>query len=70
MAKLRKLITQVTYVWYEVELTKKQAARYKDGKLRCNEDIQWEVIEEVEDDWEFVRDKPLSDETDYELIED
>ena len=39
MAKLRKLVTQVTYVWYEAELTKKQAARYKDGKLRCNEDM-------------------------------
>lgn len=70
MAKLRKLVTQKTYVWYEAELTKKQAEQYKDGKLRCNEDMQWEVIEAVEDNWEFVRDKPLSDEADYELIED
>jgi hypothetical protein len=70
MAKLRKLVTQTTYIWYEAELTKKQAARYKDGILRCNDDMQWEVIEAVEDEWEFVRDKPLSDEADYELIED
>lgn len=70
MAKLRKLVTQTTYIWYEAKLTKKQAEQYKDGKLRRNEDMQWEVIEAVEDDWEFVRDKPLSDEADYELIED
>ena len=70
MAKLRKLVTQTTYIWYEAELTKKQTEQYKDGKLRHNEDMQWEVIEAVEDDWEFVRDKPLSDEEDYELIED
>ena len=70
MVKLSKLVTQTTYVWYEVELTKKQAAKYKDATLRCNEDLQREIIEEVEDDFELVRDKPLSDKADYQLIED
>ena len=70
MAKLRKLVTQTTYVWYEVELTKKQTERYKDALLRRNENLQQEVIEEVEDNFELIRDKPLSDEVDYELIKD
>ena len=65
-----KLTTETTYVWHEVKLTKKQTERYKDALLRCNEDLQREIIEEVEDNFEFVRDKPLSDEADYQLIED
>ncbi len=66
MAKLRRMVTEVTYIWYEAELTDEQAKAYKDG-----DDInKWDIIEEVEDDMDFVRDKPISDNVEYELIEE
>ena len=55
MAKLRRMVTEVTYIWYEAELTDEQAKAYKEG----DEITQWDIIEEVEDDMDFVRDKPI-----------
>ena len=66
MAKLRRMVSEVTYIWYEAELTDEQAKAYKEG----DEVTQWDIIEEVEDDMDFVRDKPISDEDTYELIEE
>ena len=66
MAKLRRMVTEVTYIWYEAELTDEQAKAYKEG----DEINKWDIIEEVEDDMDFVRDKPISDEVTYELIEE
>ena len=57
MAKLRRMVTEVTYIWYEAELTDEQAKAYKEG----DEINKWDIIEEVEDDMDFVRDKPISD---------
>ena len=65
MAKLRRMVTEVTYIWYEAELTDEQAKAYKEG----DEITQWDIIEEVEDDMDLVRDKPISDDVTYELIE-
>ena len=62
MAKLRKFLTQTDWVWYEVELTDEQLLQYK----KYGDD--WEGFEEL--DWEFVRDKPASDEVEYTLIPD
>jgi hypothetical protein len=66
MAKLRRMVTEVTYIWYEAELTDEQAKAYKDG----DEIDKWDIIEEVEDDMDFIRDKPISDNVEYELIEE
>ena len=66
MAKLRRMVTEVTYIWYEVELTDEQAKAYKEGDFEG----KWDIIEEVEDDMEFLRDKPISDDVTYELIEE
>ncbi len=66
MAKLRRMVTEVTYIWYEAELTDDQAKAYKEG----DEINKWDIIEEVEDDMDFVRDKPISDNVEYELIEE
>ena len=66
MAKLRRMVTEVTYIWYEAELTDEQAKAYKEG----DEIKKWDIIEEVEDDMDFVRDIPISDDVTYELIEE
>ena len=64
MAKLRKLVTATTYTWYEVELTDEQVERWKES-----EENQEEIMEDVVDDFHFMRDKVLED-SEYELIED
>ena len=66
MAKLRRMVTEVTYIWYEAELTDEQAKAYKEG----DDDVKWNITEEVEDDMDLIRDKPISDEVEYELIEE
>jgi len=66
MAKLRRMVSEVTYIWYEAELTDEQAKAYREG----DDDVQWDIIEDVEDDMEFLRDKPISDDVTYELIEE
>jgi hypothetical protein len=65
MAKLRKLVTIKTYAWYEAELTDEQVARWN-----ASEENQDEIIEEVEDHFDLVRDKVLEDSDYPELIED
>ena len=66
MAKLRRMVSEVTYIWYEAELTDEQSKAYKEGDFEG----KWDIIEEVEDDMEFLRDKPISDDVTYELIEE
>ena len=43
MAKLRRMVTEVTYIWYEAELTDEQAKAYKEGDFEG----KWDIIEEV-----------------------
>ena len=64
MAKLRKLVTATTYIWYEVELTDEQVERWKES-----EENQEEILDDVVDDFDFIRDKVLED-SEYELVED
>lgn len=66
MPKLRRMVSEVTYIWYEAELTDEQVKAYKEGDFEG----KWDIIEEVEDDMEFLRDKPISDDVTYELIEE
>ena len=49
MAKLRRMVSEVTYIWYEAELTDEQAKAYKEGDFEG----KWDIIEEVEDDMNF-----------------
>ena len=53
-----------TYTWYEVELTDEQVERWKES-----EENQEEIMEDVVDDFNFIRDKVLED-SEYELVED
>ena len=41
MAKLRRMVSEVTYIWYEAELTDEQAKAYKEG-----DEVTYELIEE------------------------
>ena len=69
MAKMQKFVTQTDYLWYIADLTDEQAAEYK-----AWEDDETGEIEEpdwlYELDYDLVRDKPASDDMEFELIED
>jgi hypothetical protein len=71
MAKLQKFVTQTDWLWYHAELTDEQVAEWK-AYLAAEE--AGEVIDEpdwlYELDYDLVRDKPGSDDSTYELIED
>jgi len=69
MAKIQKFVSQVDYLWYHAEITDEQAVEYK-----AYENDETGEIEEPEWLWDLdfdlVRDKPASDDVEYELIED
>jgi hypothetical protein len=69
MAKMQKFVTQTDWLWYTAELTDEQVAEYKayendeTGEL---DEPDW--LDEL--DYDLVRDKPASDDMEFELIED
>ena len=71
MAKMQKFVTQTDWLWYTAELTDEQTAEYKAylDALEKDEDID-EPDWLYDLDYDLVRDKPASDECDFELIED
>ena len=71
MAKMQKFVTQTDYLWYTADLTKEQEEEYRNylNALDKDEDVDepewlWEL------DYDLVRDKPLSEDAEFELIED
>ena len=71
MAKMQKFVTQTDWLWYHAEITDEQAQEYRDYEtaLALNgnaEEPEW--LYEL--DYDLVRDKPASDDTEFELIED
>ena len=71
MAKMQKFVTQTDWLWYTAELTDKQTAEYKTylDALEKDEDVD-EPDWLYELDYDLVRDKPSSDDMEFELIED
>jgi len=69
MAKMQKFVTQTDWLWYTAELTDEQVKEWKayendeTGKI---DEPDW--LDEL--DYDLVRDKPASDDTEFELIED
>lgn len=66
MPKIQKFVTQTDWFWYHAEITEEQAQEYRDyeeGKIDEPEWL-WDL------DFDLVRDKPASDECDFEIIED
>ena len=69
MAKMQKFVTQTDYLWYIADLTDEQTAEYKaweDDETGEIEEPDW--LHEL--DYDLARDKPASDDTEFELIED
>ena len=68
MAKIQKFVSQVDYLWYHAEITDEQAVEYK--AWENDETGEIEEPEWLGDlDFDLVRDKPASDDIEYELIE-
>ena len=71
MAKIQKFVTQTDWLWYHADITEEQAQEYRDYEtaLALNgnaEEPEW--LYEL--DFDLVRDKPASDDTEFELIEE
>ena len=64
MAKLARQVIYTNVRWEESELTDEELAQWKTG----DEDAQQDIIDDA--DWDLVRDKPIDDYGDVELIED
>tara|TARA_B100000963_G_scaffold85829_1_gene73462 strand:- start:13511 stop:13723 length:213 start_codon:yes stop_codon:yes gene_type:complete len=69
MPKIEKFVTQTDWLWYQAEITKEQEKEY----------LAWENDEtgEIEEpewlwdlDYDLLKDKPATDDTDFRLIED
>ena len=71
MAKMQKFVTQTDWLWYTAELTDEQTAEYKAylNALEKDEDVD-EPDWLYELDYDLVRDKPASDDTEFKLIEE
>ena len=66
MAKIQKFVTQTAWLWYHADITEEQAQEYRDyeeGKVDEPEWL-WDL------DFDLVRDKPASDDCEFEIIED
>ena len=63
-AKLTRTVNYANYRWEESVLTDEELTQWKTG----DEDIQQDIIDNA--DWDLVRDKPIDDYGDVELIED
>tara|TARA_R110001599_G_scaffold319044_1_gene528781 strand:- start:40 stop:243 length:204 start_codon:yes stop_codon:yes gene_type:complete len=67
MPKIQKFESQVNWLWYTAEITDEQAKEYRDYEMDDNaEEPEWLC----ELDWDLTRDKPGSDDVEYELIKD
>ena len=71
MAKMQKFVEQTDWLWYTAELTDKQTAEYKAYLEALEKDEHTEEPEWLyELDYDLTRDKPGSEDTTFELIED
>ena len=69
MAKMQKFVTQTDWLWYTAELTDEQVKEwkaYENDETGEIDEPDW--LDEL--DYDLVRDKPASDDMEFELIED
>ena len=70
MAKIRKFVEQVDWLWYEAEISDEQAQEYRDYETALEINGNAEIPDWVDElDYDLTRSKAGSDDTDYELIE-
>tara|TARA_B100001778_G_C17977141_1_gene357525 strand:- start:82 stop:300 length:219 start_codon:yes stop_codon:yes gene_type:complete len=72
MAKMQKFVTQTDWLWYTADITDEQAEEYRNYLSAL--DNGFEDVDEpdwlYELDYDLVRDKPASDDMEFELIEE
>ena len=72
MAKMQKFVTQTDWLWYTADITDEQAEEYRNYLSALDNDF--EDVDEpdwlYDLDYDLVRDKPASDDIEFELIED
>ena len=69
MAKMQKFVTQTDWLWYTAELTDEQVKEwkaYENDETGEIDEPDW--LDEL--DYDLARDKPASDDTEFELIEE
>lgn len=70
MAKIRKFVEQIDWLWYECDVTDEQAKEYRNYEKALEGDDDVEMPDWVDElDYDLTRSKAGSDDTDYELIE-
>ena len=71
MPKIQKFESQVNWLWYTAEITDELAKEYSDYEVAIEMNGNAEEPEWLWDlDWDLTRDKPGSDDVEYELIKD
>ena len=69
---MQKFVTQTDWLWYTADITDEQAEEYRNYLSAL--DNGFEDVDEpdwlYELDYDLVRDKPASDDMEFELIED
>ena len=72
MVKMQKFVTQTDWLWYTADITDEQAEEYRNYLSALDNDF--EDVDEpdwlYDLDYDLVRDKPASDDIEFELIED
>lgn len=70
MAKIKKFVEQIDWLWYEAEISDAQAQEYRDYETALEMNGNAEIPDWVDElDYDLTRSKPGADETIYELIE-
>ncbi len=69
---MQKFVTQTDWLWYTADITDEQAEEYRNYLSAL--DNGFEDVDEpdwlYDLDYDLVRDKPASDDMEFELIED
>ena len=69
---MQKFVTQTDWLWYTADITDEQAEEYRNYLSALDNDF--EDVDEpdwlYDLDYDLVRDKPASDDIEFELIED
>ena len=70
MAKIRKFVEQVDWLWYEAEISDEQAQEFRDFETALEINGNAEIPDWVDElDFDLTRSKAGSDDVDFELIE-
>jgi len=71
MAKMQKFVTQTDWLWYTADITDEQAEEYRNYLSALDKDEDVDEPEWLYDlDYDLTRDKPASDNMEFELIEE